>query len=253
MKSSNTNVTESVTQQPKKKNKWTGKIVIIALFLVSVIVYLVVPPVNEAVNSIIKMFQTGNFSAMRSFIAQYGPYAMVVSSILMIFQSLAAPLPAFFITLTNANLFGWWQGCILSFVSSMAGAALCFFIARILGRDIVEKICTKGALKQIEDFFDKYGKKCILVARLLPFISFDVVSYAAGASEMRFKPFLILSAIGRLPGMAGSLLMGNLLEGEHYVGLGIVVVIAVIAFLTCIIFRRHIDGWLDRMYERIRK
>ena len=93
----------------------------------------------------------------------------------------------------------------------------------------------------------------VFLLYLIPGIPKDVVSYAAGASEMRFKPFLILSAIGRLPGMAGSLLMGNLLEGEHYVGLGIVVVIAVIAFLTCIIFRHRIDGWLDRMYERIRK
>ena len=134
----------------------------------------------------------------------------------------------------------------------MLGAALCFYIARILGRDVVEKICTKGALKQIEDFFAKYGKKCILVARLLPFISFDVVSYAAGASEMRFKPFLILSAVGRLPGMCGSLLMGTLLEGEHYIGLGIVTAIAVLAFLACILFRQSINGWLDRIYERIR-
>ena len=69
----------------------------------------------------------------------------------------------------------------------MAGAALCFFIARILGRDVVEKICTKKALEQIDGFFDKYGKKSILVARLLPFISFDIVSYAAGLTSMLSK------------------------------------------------------------------
>ena len=83
---------------------------------------------------------------MKAYIAMSGGVDSSVSALLMIFQSLAAPLPAFFITLTNANLFGWWQGCILSWASSMAGAALCFWIARILGRDVVEKICDKIAI-----------------------------------------------------------------------------------------------------------
>ena len=70
---------------------------------------------------------------------------------------------------------------------------------------------------------------------------------------MHFKPFLILSAVGRLPGMCGSLLMGWMLEGEHYIGLSIVAAAAVLAFLFCILFRRNINGWLDRMYDCIRK
>ena len=199
--------------EKKKKSSLTKKLGLVAVALACLAAYLFVPPINKLVNDIIKMFQTGNFSAMRSFIAQYGPWAMLVSSLLMIFQSLAAPLPAFFITLTNANLFGWWQGCILSFVSSMAGAALCFYIARILGRDVVEKICTKGALKQIEDFFAKYGKRCILVARLLPFISFDVVSYAAGLTAMDFWGFFIATGIGQMPACIVYSYVGGMLTG----------------------------------------
>ena len=208
----NSNPVATPETQPKK-NKWLSKIILIGLAAAALIAYFAVPSVKSFIDSIIKMFQTGNFSAMRSFIAQYGPYAMVVSSLLMIFQSLAAPLPAFFITLTNANLFGWWQGCILSFVSSMLGAAMCFFIARILGRDIVEKICTKGALKQIEEFFDKYGKKCILVARLLPFISFDVVSYAAGLTSMGFWGFFLATGIGQAPACIVYSYVGGMLTG----------------------------------------
>src|SRR5574344_345618 len=164
-------------EKSNPKSRWVGRAVIIGLFLLAIIIYAAVPSVHSFINSVIDMFKSGDFDRMHDFIAKYGKWAMLVSSLLMIFQSLIAPLPAFFITLSNANLFGWWQGCILSFVSSMAGAALCFYIARILGRDVVAKICTKGALKQIADFFEKYGKRCILVARLLPFISFDVVSY----------------------------------------------------------------------------
>ena len=201
------------TKENTKKSGWTKKIALVGVAAACLLAYLFIPPINKLINDIIKMFQTGNFSAMRSFIAQYGPWAMLVSSLLMIFQSLAAPLPAFFITLTNANLFGWWQGCILSFVSSMLGAALCFYIARILGRDVVEKICTKGALKQIEDFFAKYGKRCILVARLLPFISFDVVSYAAGLTAMDFWGFFIATGLGQMPACSVYSYVGGMLTG----------------------------------------
>ena len=204
---------EVVPEENKKKSSLVKKLALVGVAVALLLVYLFVPAVNKLINDIVKMFQTGNFSAMRSFIAQYGAWAMLVSSLLMIFQSLAAPLPAFFITLTNANLFGWWQGCILSFVSSMAGAALCFYIARILGRDVVEKICTKGALKQIEDFFAKYGKKCILVARLLPFISFDVVSYAAGLTAMDFWGFFIATGIGQMPACIVYSYVGGMLTG----------------------------------------
>ena len=199
--------------ETKKKSSLAKKLALVGVAVALLLVYLFVPAVHTLINDIVKMFQTGNFSSMRAFIAQYGAWAMLVSSLLMIFQSLAAPLPAFFITLTNANLFGWWQGCILSFVSSMAGAALCFYIARILGRDVVEKICTKGALKQIEDFFAKYGKKCILVARLLPFISFDVVSYAAGLTAMDFWGFFIATGIGQMPACIVYSYVGGMLTG----------------------------------------
>lgn len=205
--------TEVVMTETKKKSSLIKKLALVGVAVALLLVYLLVPPVNKLINDIVKMFQTGNFSSMRAFIAQYGHWAMLVSSLLMIFQSLAAPLPAFFITLTNANLFGWWQGCILSFVSSMLGAALCFYIARILGRDVVEKICTKGALKQIEDFFAKYGKKCILVARLLPFISFDVVSYAAGLTAMDFWGFFIATGIGQMPACIVYSYVGGMLTG----------------------------------------
>ena len=222
--------------ETKKKSSLVKKLALVGVAVVLLLIYLFVPAVNKLINDIVKMFQTGNFSSMRAFIAQYGAWAMLVSSLLMIFQSLAAPLPAFFITLTNANLFGWWQGCILSFVSSMAGAALCFYIARILGRDVVEKICTKGALKQIEDFFAKYGKKCILVARLLPFISFDVVSYAAGLTAMDFWGFFIATGIGQMPAcIVYSYVGGMLTGGAQLLFTGLLCLFAL--FILVVIFR----------------
>jgi len=219
----------------KRRNKWIGRGIIIGLFVLAIVIYFAVPSVHSSIGAIIEMFKSGDFDRMHDFIAKYGKWAMLVSTLLMIFQSIAAPLPAFFITLTNANLFGWWQGCILSWVSSMIGAVMCFYIARILGRDIVEKICTKGALLQIEEFFAKYGKKCILIARLLPFISFDVVSYAAGLTAMDFWGFFIATGVGQMPAcIVYSYVGGMLTGGARLMFMGLVCLFA-LAILVIVI------------------
>ncbi|MBS5788201.1 MAG: TVP38/TMEM64 family protein [Clostridioides difficile] len=197
----------------KKNKSWTGKIITVALILIAVLVYFFVPSVNLVMNNIFKMFASGDFTVVKQFVESYGAYAIVVSFMLMIFQSVAAPLPAFLLTFANANLFGWWKGAILSWTSAMAGAALCFFIARILGRDVVEKLTSKAGLKQIDEFFEKYGKLSILVARLLPFISFDIVSYAAGLTSMSFSSFFIATGIGQLPATIIYSYVGGMLTG----------------------------------------
>lgn len=72
----------------------------------------------------------------------------------------------------------------------MAGAALCFFIARVMGREVVEKLTGKTVLDSMDGFFTRYGKHTILVCRLLPFVPFDPISYAAGLTSIRFVRFL---------------------------------------------------------------
>ena len=135
----------------------------------------------------------------RAYIAGYGALAPVISAILMIFQSVIAPLPAFLITFANGTLFGFWWGSLLSWSSSMVGAAFCFYIARYLGIERITRLISRPAVDKTNDFVEKYGTYAILIARLIPFISFDVVSYFAGATRMRFLGFWVATGIGQLP------------------------------------------------------
>lgn len=197
----------------KKKQSIIGKIIVILLIIGAVASYFFVPAVNSAMKNIVSMFATGDFKVIGEFVNSYGPYAMVISFLLMILQSVAAPLPAFLITFANANLFGWWQGAILSWTSAMAGAVLCFFIARILGRDVVVKLTSHAALKQVDVFFERYGKQSILIARLLPFMSFDIVSYAAGITSVSFWGFFWATGLGQLPATIIYSYVGSMLTG----------------------------------------
>ena len=135
-----------------KKTKRIQQIIVLVLIAAAIASYFLVEPVKTTLDQIFSMFATGDFAVVKDFVESYGPYAMAVSALLMIFQSLMAPLPAFLITFANANLFGWWQGAILSWSSAMAGAALCFWLAKVLGREVVEKITSKTGLEQIDVF-----------------------------------------------------------------------------------------------------
>jgi uncharacterized membrane protein YdjX (TVP38/TMEM64 family) len=213
------------------------------LFLVIVgCLYYFIPLIKVNVNQAFFILSNVDVGMARDYILGFGIWAPIVSFFLMVFQSIAAPLPAFIITFANAGLFGWVYGAILSWSSAMAGAVLCFYIARYLGRDTVERLTSIKALKTIDDFFKYYGKYAILIARLLPFISFDVVSYAAGLTSMGFGPFFIATGIGQLPATIVYSYIGGMLTGN--VRTMVFGLLILFALSTLFILLRNV--WKDR-------
>lgn len=188
-------------------------IVKIGVVLLVIGIYLFVKPINIFINQMVYYLSMLDLDSLKEYILSFGIWAPIISFLLMILQSIAAPLPAFLITFANAALFGWVKGAILSWSSSMAGAVLCFYIAKYLGRNTVEKLTSKLAFESIDDFFERYGKHTILIARLLPFISFDLVSYAAGLTSMSFISFFVATGIGQLPATIIYSYVGGMLTG----------------------------------------
>lgn len=181
--------------------------------IAALLAYFFHPATHTFINNIFTAFASINHQAVKQFIQSYGAYAAAISFFLMIFQAIMAPLPAFLITFANASLFGPFWGGVLSWTSSMAGAALCFYIARIFGREVVEKFTGKTVLESMDGFFDRYGKHTILICRLLPFVPFDPISYAAGLTSMRFRHFFIATGIGQLPATIVYSYVGGMLTG----------------------------------------
>ncbi len=208
--------------------KVNKKIVMLAVIAACVLVYLFVPSVNQGINRAVRILTTEGIEGIAAYIRSFGVYAVIVSFALMILQSLISPIPAFFITLANSAIFGWVNGAILSWSSAMAGAALCFYISRVLGRDVAEKFTGKGMLETVDNFFHDYGKYAILIARLLPFMSFDLVSYAAGLTGMSFWAFFIATGIGQLPAtIVYSYVGGTLTGGAQKLMTGLLILFAV--------------------------
>ncbi|ATW28663.1 TVP38/TMEM64 family protein [Candidatus Formimonas warabiya] len=206
----------------------------LAVFIMVLAIAFLVPPCREKIQDILVLFSTLDVDAVKAYILSFGWWAPIVSFLLMVFQSVLAPLPAFLLTFANAGLFGWVKGAILSWSSAMAGAAVCFFIARFYGREVVEKLTGRFALENIDAFFKKYGKYAILIARLLPFISFDIVSYAAGLTSMGFWPFFWATGLGQLPATIVYSYVGGMLVGgakKFVFGLLLLFSLTVLGFL----------------------
>lgn len=231
-----------------QKIKWKGKIALILIAVAAILVYVLVPSVNAWINKVLATFATGDFTDVRVFVESYGTYTAAVSFFLMVLTSVVAPLPAFVITFANASLFGWWQGAILSWSSAMAGAALCFAIGRILGRDVVEKLTSKAGLQQIDEFFEKHGKQSILIARLLPFISFDIVSYAAGLTSMGFLGFFAATGLGQLPATIVYSYVGGMLTGGAK--LFVTALLVIFALSIFVVLIKQIYNERQKKYEK---
>lgn len=202
---------------------------IIALVIIGILLglYFFVPSIKAKTNEAFSTISKLDTDVVVAYLRSYGKQAAVVSFILMVLQSIAAPIPAFLITLSNAAIFGWVKGAMLSWSSAMAGAALCFFLARALGRDAVERLTSKGAMESVDVFFERYGKYAILICRLLPFVSFDFVSYGAGLTNMGFWSFFIATGIGQLPAtIVYSYVGGTLTGGAQKLFLGLLTLFA---------------------------
>jgi len=177
--------------------------------------YYLIPDVRTWVDTAIMVLSSGDVTYVRDYLRGFGVWAPVVSSLLMIVQSIAAPLPAFVVTFSNGLLFGWLWGALLSWSSAMAGAALCFWLARTLGRPAVERLAGGSTGLEVSDlFFKRYGDRAVLVARLLPFVSFDIISYGAGLTSIGFWRFFIATGIGQLPATLVYSYLGQNLTGS---------------------------------------
>ena len=182
-----------------EKNRRLSLWIVLSILALSLILYLVQPGVRYFINDAASLLASADIDAFRDFLLSFGIWAPIISALLMIFQSVAAPLPAFVITFANGMIFGALWGGLLSWSSAMLGAALCYYIAKSMGRPAVEKLVSKTAVDWTDQFFDRYGKHSVLLARLLPIVSFDLVSYGAGLTSMRFWGFWIATGIGQAP------------------------------------------------------
>jgi len=142
----------------------------------------------------------GNLNHTISLIRSWGVAAPLMSLLLMIMQAIVAPLPAMLVTAANGMIFGGFWGAVISWTGALMGALTSFYIARLAGDVILGKVIrNQKTVEFIRHAGEKRGFYVILFSRLVPFISFDLISYMAGLSGIRPWAFIVATALGMLP------------------------------------------------------
>jgi len=132
-------------------------------------------------------------------IAMLGFFGILLFIGIMGIQGLLVPIPSEIVLLATGMIWGLIGGGILGIIGSMVAALLCYLISRKGGRPLAEKFIGEKALTLADNFIRKYGIGTIIVARFLPFVAFDPISYAAGLVDLDIKKYSIGTFIGSIP------------------------------------------------------
>lgn len=139
-----------------------------------------------------------NGPALKQWILQLDIAGPLVIIGLMAAAIIMSPIPSAPIALAAGAAYGHTTGTVYIVIGAELGAILAFYIARLVGIDIMQKWLgdniSKGMLGSQNALMS-----LIFVSRLLPFISFDIVSYAAGVTAIKFWRFAIATLAGIIP------------------------------------------------------
>jgi uncharacterized membrane protein YdjX (TVP38/TMEM64 family) len=145
----------------------------------------------------------------------WGTWGPVASIALMILHSFV-PFPAELIAIANGMLFGPVWGTLVTWIGAMMGAALAFALARRYGRPLVNRVVTRKGWAGVEGLHACCDVRTLLLARLVPVISFNLINYAAGVLDVSWWRFLWTTSLGILPITVASVALGNQLTGPMW-------------------------------------
>jgi len=139
-----------------------------------------------------------NEAALHDRITRLGAWGPLLVVGLMVLAILVSPIPSAPIALAAGAAYGHVWGTLYILLGAEIGALIAFGLARWLGGETLKRwfgdrlsvglLGSQNALTGI-----------VLVSRLLPFISFDIISYAAGLTPLTFWRFALATLVGITP------------------------------------------------------
>lgn len=136
--------------------------------------------------------------ALRDTVAAAGAWGPALLVVLMAAAIVASPIPSAPIALVAGAAYGHVWGTAVIVTGAQAGAMIAFGLARWLGREALER---RFGLRLDQGLLGSQHALAwgVFASRLLPFVSFDLVSYAAGLTRIRVWAFFLATLAGIVP------------------------------------------------------
>ncbi len=196
------------------------------------------------------LFNKGYLSSKSNGFDEFKGFAFIPLICLQVLQIVICIIPGQPIQFASSYLYGIVGGFLISLTGSIIGTFITYYLAKFLGSDALYIIFGEEKVKShVRKLNSRRAYMIIFLVYLIPGIPKDVTSYIAGISNVKLKPFLLLSTIGRSPGVIESLLFGSFLAHRNYIGIAVLVIVSFIILLLCYMKRdillRFIDSYED--------
>ena len=149
---------------------------------------------------------------LRDWVDDFGLWGPVVFILFMAISVLFAPIPNIPIFIAAGLVWGPWLGTGYSMAGMMLGSTMAFSVSRALGRRHLHRLIGSKAAQRMDSMADHFGGRLVFWSRMLPVINFDIISYVAGLTSVRFSVFFVYSALGMLTPTTVAVVAGDSLE-----------------------------------------
>lgn len=131
-------------------------------------------------------------------IASLGQSSILVYIGLIALSVVLSPLPGAPLTVAAGAVWGAIPAATYSVMGGFLGGVVAYFIGRSLGRSTVLALTGK-VVYFTKDRGEVYLGWLIFISRLLPVLSFDLISYASGLTGLSFPIYAIATLLGMIP------------------------------------------------------
>jgi uncharacterized membrane protein YdjX (TVP38/TMEM64 family) len=132
-------------------------------------------------------------------IESHGPITARLIYVAVYIVGTVALLPGTVLSFAGAVLFGAYEGTLYTWVGATLGATLAYLMARMLGREFVERLFG-GRFAAFDQRIREHGFTGLLLIRLLPLFPFNAVNFGCGLTGIRVRDYVLATAIGIVPG-----------------------------------------------------
>ncbi len=174
-----------------------------------------------------------------------GPVALIALNTL---QIVVAPIPGYVVQVAAGFLFGPLWGGIWGSLGLMTGASLAFWLARLYGRPVAERLVGRARLGQWEKV--TYSTSTVVWFILLLGPTGDVPYFLAGLSRVAFIKVLLITLVIRVPSVFVAAAAGAGVMFLAWWQLALIV-----AFLAGVVllfwrYHDHIIHWSDHRLQQ---
>ena len=128
-----------------------------------------------------------------------GVYGPLLGSLFIVLESIIPPLPLFVFITINFLAFGYVMGFIISWVCTIIGCVISYFLVKKLLRNfVVKKIKNVDLLNRCMHYIENMSLTKITVILAIPFTPAFMMNIAAGLVNMNFKKFFIAILVSKI-------------------------------------------------------